>query len=139
MNSPDAGSDTAVIARRGMCLTVLSALMSGATPEALRPQLPALAASVAAAHFCIQPPGIDDDRAVVYTGTQIRLCAFLTSLIERAGERSGFRAFLPLLCVLAAAVLSCLLCVCCWLTVPSCFYQVPMPPPSHKPTPSTVL
>ena len=40
---PDAGSDMGVIVRRGQCLGVLSALMSGAQPDALRPQLPALA------------------------------------------------------------------------------------------------
>ena len=33
----------------------------------------------------MQPAGIDDERASVYTGTQLRLCAFLTALIERAG------------------------------------------------------
>jgi dynein assembly factor 5 len=82
---PDSSSDTAVISRRGMCLNVLSALMSGAAPEALKPQLAHLTAAVAAPHFCIPPPGIDDDRAAVYTGTQLRLCAFLQALVERAG------------------------------------------------------
>ena len=83
---PDASSDTAVIARRGLCLTVLSALMSGAEPSALKPQLPALSAAVAAPHFCIPPPGIDDDRAAIYAGTQLRLCKFfLRALVERAG------------------------------------------------------
>ena len=82
---PDASSDTAVIARRGLCLTVLSALMSGAEPSALKPQLPALSAAVAAPHFCIPPPGIDDDRAAIYAGTQLRLCKFLGALVERAG------------------------------------------------------
>ena len=42
---PDASSDMAVITRRGLTLTVLEALMSGATPDALRPQLPALSAA----------------------------------------------------------------------------------------------
>ncbi|KOO31762.1 heat repeat-containing protein 2 [Chrysochromulina tobinii] len=82
---PEAGSDTAVVAKRGMCLSILSALSAGAEPAALRPQLPALTAAVAMPTFCVQPPGIDDDRAATYTSTQLRLVGFLRSLIGRAG------------------------------------------------------
>lgn len=84
-SDPDASSDTGVIAKRGLILATLESLMSGASPDALRPQLPALAAAIATPHFCVQPAGIDDDRAATYTATQLRLCGFLRALIERAG------------------------------------------------------
>jgi len=82
---PDAGSDTSIIAKRGMCLTVLSALVAGAEPSALSPQLASLGEAVAQPTFCMPPPGLDDDRSATYTGTQLRLCDFLRSLISRAG------------------------------------------------------
>jgi len=82
---PDAGSDTSVIAKRGMCLTVLSALVAGAEPTALSPQLAALGEAVAQPTFCMPPAGLDDERSATYTGTQLRLCDFLRSLISRAG------------------------------------------------------
>ena len=86
---PEAGSDVSIIARRGMCLTVLSALVAGASPDALKPQLTSLSAAVAQPTFCVPPPGIDDDRAATYTATQLRLCDFLKSLISRAGVDCG--------------------------------------------------
>ena len=82
---PDAGYDAGVITKRGHCLTILSCLVAGAGPAALRPLLPTLTEAVAVPTFCVQPAGIDDERAATYTATQARLCAFLRSLIERTG------------------------------------------------------
>ena len=82
---PDASSDVTLVAKRGLCLTVLSALTGGASPEALRPQLPTLCAAVALPSFCVPPASVDDERSASYTATQLRLCSFLRALLERAG------------------------------------------------------
>ena len=93
----DTGVDMAVVARRGLCLLVLSSLMGGASPEGLRPSLPSLAATVAMTDFCVPPVGLDADRASTYATpfiTAISSSHCLHTILPTADTR-GLRCVSP--------------------------------------------
>ena len=83
------GEHDSTITRRGLSLSLLDALIGGASADALRPHLPSLLSAVAQPAFCVPPSqadGYNDDaHAAAYAGTQLRLCALMHTLVGRAG------------------------------------------------------
>jgi len=88
-STTDTDPDSGVVGRRGFCLSVLGALMSGVPPETIRPQLPQLAATVSQPSFCVPASSAEDDGRSAYTATQRRLCNFIHELVSRAGSLCG--------------------------------------------------
>ena len=84
------GEHDSTITRRGLSLSLLDALISGASAEALRPHLPSLLAAVAQPAFCVPPSQADgyadEAHAAAYAGAQLRLCALMHTLVGRAGS-----------------------------------------------------
>ena len=78
------GGDAAVT-RRGLGLSLLDALLCGASAEALQPHLPSLLAAVAHPSFCVPPSQAEEESSAAYAATQLRLCGLLETLVRRAG------------------------------------------------------
>ena len=78
------GGDAAVT-RRGLGLSLLDALLGGASAEALQPHLPSLLAAVAHPSFCVPPSQAEEESSAAYAATRLRLCGLLETLVRRAG------------------------------------------------------
>jgi len=78
------GGDAAVT-RRGLGLSLLDALLCGASADALQPHLPSLLAAVAHPAFCVPPSQAEEESSHAYAATQLRLCGLLETLVRRAG------------------------------------------------------
>ena len=73
--------------RRGLGLSLLDALLGGASVEALQPHLPSLLAAVAHPSFCVPPSQAEEASSAAYALTQLRLCGLLETLVCRAGAQ----------------------------------------------------
>ena len=70
-------------------MTLVAPLPAGVTAEAIRPQLPQLAATVAQPTFCVAASNAEEEGSTVYTATQLRLCNFIRELIARSSSFCG--------------------------------------------------